>query len=62
MSKPKVAISWNASCGGCDESIVDIDEMNNLLKPVEKYNPDLSMKIKNLVADYKFEQLLNLLE
>jgi len=26
MIKPKVAISWNASCGGCDESIVDIEE------------------------------------
>jgi F420-non-reducing hydrogenase small subunit len=26
MSKPKVAISWNSSCGGCDESIVDIEE------------------------------------
>lgn len=23
--KPKVAVSWNSSCGGCDESIVDID-------------------------------------
>lgn len=26
MAKPKVAISWNSSCGGCDESIVDIEE------------------------------------
>lgn len=26
MSKPKIAVSWNASCGGCDESIVDIEE------------------------------------
>lgn len=26
MSKPKVAISWNSSCGGCDESIVDIED------------------------------------
>lgn len=26
MSKPKVAVSWNSSCGGCDESIVDIEE------------------------------------
>jgi F420-non-reducing hydrogenase small subunit len=26
MSKPKIAVSWNSSCGGCDESIVDIEE------------------------------------
>jgi len=26
MSKPKIAISWNSSCGGCDESIVDLEE------------------------------------
>jgi F420-non-reducing hydrogenase small subunit len=26
MTKAKVAISWNSSCGGCDESIVDLEE------------------------------------
>jgi len=26
MSKIKIAVSWNSSCGGCDESIVDIEE------------------------------------
>lgn len=26
MSKPKLAVAWNASCGGCDEAIVDIEE------------------------------------
>ncbi len=26
MSKPKIAVSWNSSCGGCDESIVDLEE------------------------------------
>ncbi len=26
MSKPKLAIAWNSSCGGCDEAIVDIEE------------------------------------
>lgn len=25
MTKPKIAVSWNSSCGGCDESIVDIE-------------------------------------
>ena len=26
MTKAKVAVSWNSSCGGCDESIVDLEE------------------------------------
>lgn len=26
MAKPKVAIYWCASCGGCDEAVVDINE------------------------------------
>ncbi len=26
MNKPKIAVAWNSSCGGCDESIVDIEE------------------------------------
>ena len=24
-TKPKVAIYWLASCGGCDETVVDLD-------------------------------------
>jgi len=30
MSKPKVAFYWCASCGGCEESVVDLAE--NILK------------------------------
>ncbi|MEW5816855.1 MAG: oxidoreductase [Spirochaetota bacterium] len=26
MKKPSAAICWNSSCGGCDESIVDLEE------------------------------------
>ena len=33
MSKPKVAFYWCASCGGCEESIVDLAE--DILKVVE---------------------------
>lgn len=33
MSKPKVAFYWCASCGGCEEAIVDLAE--NILKVVE---------------------------
>ncbi len=25
-TKPKVAIAWLGSCGGCDEAVVDINE------------------------------------
>ena len=27
MAKPKVAICWLGSCGGCDEAVVDINEV-----------------------------------
>ena len=30
MAKPKVAIYWCASCGGCEETVVDLNE--NILK------------------------------
>jgi len=33
MSKPKVAFYWCASCGGCEEAVVDLDEA--ILKVVE---------------------------
>jgi F420-non-reducing hydrogenase small subunit len=33
MSKPKVAFYWCASCGGCEEAVVDLAE--NILKVVE---------------------------
>ena len=26
MAKPKVAFYWCASCGGCEEAVIDIDE------------------------------------
>ena len=33
MPKPKVAFYWCASCGGCEEAVIDIDE--ELLKVVD---------------------------
>ncbi len=33
MSKPKVAFYWCASCGGCEEAVIDLAE--NILKVVE---------------------------
>ncbi len=33
MAKPKVAFYWNASCGGCEEAVVDLAE--DILKVVE---------------------------
>ena len=26
MTKPKVSFYWCASCGGCEESVVDLEE------------------------------------
>lgn len=26
MAKPKVALYWCASCGGCEETVVDLNE------------------------------------
>jgi len=26
MAKPKVVFYWNASCGGCEETVVDLNE------------------------------------
>jgi len=33
VAKPKVALYWNASCGGCEEAWVDLAE--DILKVVE---------------------------
>ena len=33
MAKPKVALYWCASCGGCEETVVDLNE--NVLKVTE---------------------------
>jgi len=33
MAKPKVAFYWNASCGGCEETVVDLNE--DILKVVD---------------------------
>jgi len=37
MSKPKIAISWNSSCGGCDESIVDLEERILTIAPLVEF-------------------------
>ena len=36
MEKPKVAFYWCASCGGCEEAIVDLAE--DILKVIEAVN------------------------
>jgi F420-non-reducing hydrogenase small subunit len=33
MDKPKIAFYWNASCGGCEETVVDLNE--DILKVVD---------------------------
>lgn len=53
MSKPKVAFYWCASCGGCEEAVVDLAE--NILKVVEAveivlWPVALDFKIKDIEA------------
>ena len=33
MTKPKIALYWCSSCGGCEESVIDLAE--DILKVVE---------------------------
>lgn len=53
MAKPKVAFYWCASCGGCEEAVVDLAE--NILKVVEAFDIVLwpvamDFKIKDVEA------------
>ena len=53
MAKPKVAFYWCASCGGCEEAVVDLAE--NILKVVEAvefvlWPVAMDFKIKNVEA------------
>ncbi|MBN2443142.1 MAG: hypothetical protein JXJ04_17410 [Spirochaetales bacterium] len=51
MSKPKIAISWNSSCGGCDESIVDIEEKLLDIAPLVEF------VFWPCAMDFKYEDL-----
>ncbi|MBN1412946.1 MAG: hypothetical protein JW969_19045 [Spirochaetales bacterium] len=51
MSKPKVAVSWNSSCGGCDESIVDLEE--KILDVAEA----VEFVLWPCAMDFKYEQI-----
>ncbi|MBN2533635.1 MAG: hypothetical protein JXB88_12120 [Spirochaetales bacterium] len=54
MKKPTIAISWNSSCGGCDESIIDIEE--RIL--------DIAQKVEFVfwpcAMDFKYSDIKNL--
>lgn len=54
MSKPKVAVSWNSSCGGCDESIVDIEEK------ILDIAPKLEFVLWPCAMDFKYKDIENL--
>ena len=48
MSKPKVAFYWCASCGGCEETVVDLAE--DILGVVEKVDIDSLVRNTELGA------------
>ena len=51
MAKPKVAFYWCASCGGCEETIVDLAE--DILKVVEA----VDIALWPVALDYKLEHV-----
>jgi F420-non-reducing hydrogenase small subunit len=51
MAKPKVAFYWCASCGGCEETVVDLAE--DLLKVVEK----VDIALWPVALDYKLKDV-----
>jgi len=51
MSKPKVAFYWCASCGGCEETVVDLAE--DILGVVEK----VDIVLWPVAMDFKYADL-----
>jgi len=51
MSKPKVAFYWCASCGGCEETVVDLAE--DILGVVEK----IDIVLWPVAMDFKYKDL-----
>ena len=51
MSKPKVAFYWCASCGGCEETVVDLAE--NILGVVEK----VDIVLWPVAMDFKYSDV-----
>jgi len=51
MAKPKVAFYWCASCGGCEETVVDLAE--DILKVVEK----VDIALWPVALDYKLKDV-----
>jgi F420-non-reducing hydrogenase small subunit len=51
MSKPKLAIYWCASCGGCEETVVDLAE--DILGVVEK----VDIVLWPVAMDFKYEDV-----
>jgi F420-non-reducing hydrogenase small subunit len=51
MPKPKVAFYWCASCGGCEETVVDLAE--DLLAVVEK----VDIVLWPVAMDFKYKSI-----
>ena len=54
MAKPKVAFYWGASCGGCEESIIDLNE--DLLKVIDA----VDIVFWPIALDFKYKNIENL--
>lgn len=51
MAKPKVAFYWNASCGGCEEAVVDLAE--DILKVVDA----VDIVLWPVALDFKYKDI-----
>lgn len=51
MMKPKVAVCWFGGCGGCDETVLDINE--EILNVVENFE----MVLWPVALDFKYESI-----
>ncbi|MEW6686524.1 MAG: oxidoreductase [Candidatus Edwardsbacteria bacterium] len=51
MAKPKVAFYWNASCGGCEEAVVDLAE--DILKVVDA----VDIVLWPVALDFKYKDV-----
>ncbi len=51
MTKAKIAVSWNSSCGGCDESIVDIEHK------ILDVAPKIEFVLWPCAMDFKYEDI-----
>ena len=52
MAKPKLALYWAASCGGCEINIYDTREIDQIVTKLEQRIADLEARVQKLEAQH----------